>query len=89
MHLNDHLFRKVLFIGFIMCVCRESVSVCVCFKAGVWGLIVKAPDYCLTCYFLGSIAVHGPSLPPKSIKEKWPAYQNKKFKILESAVTTI
>ena len=56
--LNDHLFRKELFILFTVRVFRERISTWVCasfpfgFNGGMWNLIVLVPDYCLSFYFV-------------------------------------
>ena len=56
--LNDHLFRKELFIRFTERFLYVRLSLCVCasflfgFESGMWDLIVLIPDHCLSIYFI-------------------------------------
>ena len=55
--LNDHLFRKELFIRFTASAFRKLPSIYVFsyfpfgFEGMMWDLIVSVPDHCLSLYF--------------------------------------
>ena len=55
--LNDHLFRKELFIRFTASAFHKLPSIYVFsyfpfgFEGRVWDLIVSVPDHCLSFYF--------------------------------------
>ena len=56
-YLNDHLFRKELFIRFTASAFRKLQSIYVFryfpfgFEGRMWDLIVSVPDHCLSFYF--------------------------------------
>ena len=56
--MNDHKFRKELFIRFTVIVLREYLSIYECAsyrfnsKGGMWDFIVLVPNHCLSFYFV-------------------------------------
>ena len=65
-YLNDHLFRKELFIQFTASAFRKLLLVYIFsyflfgFDGRMWDLIVSVSDHCLSFYFSENICLQNP-----------------------------